>query len=69
MALNKIQLKNEIESILQDMETREQDSKAEFAERLADAIDSYVRQIDVIYVAGLVAPSGPVTGTFQNTVN
>ena len=69
MALNKIQLKNEIKSILEDMETRETDSKQEFAERLADAIDSYVRQIDVIYVAGLVAPTGPVTGTFQNTVN
>lgn len=69
MALNKIQLQNEIKSILEDMETRETDSKQEFAERLANAIDSYVRQIDVIYVAGLVAPSGPVTGTFQNTVN
>lgn len=69
MALNKIQLKNEIKQILTDMENRTEDSKDEFATRLSDAIDAYVKGIQITYTTGLVATTYPVTGVFNYTVS
>lgn len=43
MALNKEELVNDIFSLLSDMESRAEDAKEEFAHRLANAIDNYVR--------------------------
>ncbi len=65
MALNKVQLATEIKSILEDMETRTEDAKLEFATRLADAIDGYVKQMQITYTAGLATSTGPVTGVFN----
>lgn len=69
MALNKTALKNEIKSLLDDMKTREQDSTEEFATRLSNAIDDYVKDLEIGYTTGLIAPSGAVTGTFTHTVS
>ncbi|MBU2526156.1 MAG: hypothetical protein KKC03_06115 [Bacteroidetes bacterium] len=68
MALDKLVLKNKIASLLQDMMTREQTSIDEFAERLSNAVDDYVKQGDIIYTDGLTAPNGPVTGTFNGNL-
>lgn len=69
MALNKTFLKNEIKSIMQDMLTREETSIEEFAERLSDGIDAYVKQADIIYTTGLTsATGGVVTGTFEGNL-
>ncbi len=70
MALDKATLKATIEAILTDMETRNEDAKAEFATRLADAIDEYVKGADIIYMTGLIAPpmGGVVTGTFEGNL-
>lgn len=65
MALNKAQLALEIKSILEDMEQRTEDAKTEFANRLADAIDGYVKQMQITYTAGLSTTTGPVTGVFN----
>lgn len=43
MALNKAALQSSILGILTDMETRTVDAKSEFAARLADAIDAFVK--------------------------
>jgi len=56
MALNKTALKNTIQTLLGDMRTREAVSDSEFATRLADAIDAFVR-------TGEVAAGIPVSTT------
>lgn len=68
MALNKNDLKNDIIQIMTDMRTREVNSDEEYAERLATAIDNYVKAATIIYTAGLTAPNGPVTGTFEGNL-
>jgi hypothetical protein len=70
MALDKTTLQASILSILSDMETRNEDAKLEFASRLADAIDTYVKSATIVYMAGLVAPTGggAVTGMFNGNL-
>lgn len=68
MALNKNDLKEDIIEIMTDMRTREVNSDEEYAERLANAIDSYVKNATIVYTAGLTAPNGPVTGTFEGNL-
>lgn len=70
MGLNKANLKNAIVGIMTDMLTRDNTSIDEFASRLSDSIDTYVKEADIIYTNGLTAPSsgGPVTGTFNGNL-
>lgn len=68
MALNKNDLKGDIIQIMTDMRTREVNSDEEYAERLASAIDAYVKNATIVYTAGLTAPNGPVTGTFEGNL-
>lgn len=71
MALDKGTLKNDIKQLLTDMESKETDAKEEFAARLADMIDTYVKGIEINYTTGLVSPlnGGAVTGVFEYTVS
>ena len=65
MALQKSDLKNNIIAIMQDMMKREETSIDEFAERLADAIDVYIKEAEIEYKSGLTsATGGVVTGVF-----
>ena len=69
MALNKTALKTEIIGIMTDMLQRENTSIEEFATRLSDAIDDYVKEADIIYTTGLTsATGGVVTGTFEGNL-
>tara|TARA_R110002049_G_scaffold18274_1_gene70038 strand:- start:143 stop:352 length:210 start_codon:yes stop_codon:yes gene_type:complete len=68
MALNKALLKGKIEGILLDMMQRENTSVAEFATRLSDAVDDYVKEGELNYTSGLVAPNGPVTGVIVGNI-
>lgn len=68
MALDKQRLKNEIAALLTDMMLREQNSIDEFATRLSDAVDVFVKTADIVYTDGLSAPNGPVTGTFNGNL-
>lgn len=68
MALNKADLKNNIVAILTDMMEREESSIEEFATRLSDSVDVYVRTATIKYTSGLVAPNGAVTGTFNGNL-
>jgi len=64
MALNKTTLKNGIKGLLTDMRTRGTNADEEFATRLSDLIEDYVKSGDgKITTAVLVAGSVPVTGT------
>lgn len=65
MALNKNGLKTAIKTILNDMRNRKENADEEFAERLSDAIDNYVKTASIVYENGLTAPEGPVTGVFN----
>jgi hypothetical protein len=65
MSLNKTELKNDIIEIITDMRSRVDNSDNEFADRLVNAIDKYVKTATIVYQSGLTAPSGLVTGTFQ----
>lgn len=68
MALNKADLKTKIAAIMTDMMERENTSIDEFATRLSNAIDIYVKEATVVYTNGLIAPSGAVTGTFNGNL-
>lgn len=68
MALNKALLKNEIKSLLEDMMTREDSSFDEFATRLSDSIDQFVKGANIIYNSGLTAGGNPVSGTFNGNL-
>lgn len=69
MSLNKSQLKQEIAAIMEDMKNREEDAIDEFSTRMADAIDQYVKGIQINYTTGLANQGGPVTGVLQHTVS
>lgn len=69
MALNKTILKEKIIEIMTDMLSREQNSIEEFATRISDAVDDYVKGAKINYTTGLVAGSSPVTGTFNGTLS
>ena len=65
MALQKSELKTKIVDIMQEMMTREENSIEDFAERLATAIDVYVKEAEIIYTSGLTSATGGIlTGTF-----
>ena len=59
MALNKATLKNTIVAILTDMLTKEENSIEEFATRLSDGIDVFVK-------SGTVNVNVTTTGTATN---
>lgn len=59
MALNKQTLKQDIIEILEDMMEREANSIQEFATRLSEAMDNYVKSADVTGVCP--SSGGPLT--------
>lgn len=69
MALNKELLKQAIIKIMTDMRVKEIVSDQEYAERLATAIDEYVKTAAIVYKTGLISPAGAVTGVFEGNLN
>jgi hypothetical protein len=66
MPLNKVTLKNKFVQIFSQEDT--ESNVEQVAQQLADAIDDYVKEAKIVYTAGLVAPNGPVTGTFNGNL-
>lgn len=58
MALDKPTLKAGIKNLLTDMRTRDTNADDEFAERLSDLIDAFVKSGDGIYQTGTLQQSG-----------
>ena len=72
MALVKQTLKTEIKSILNSLKTETDQKQAidEFADRLATAIDNYIKTATVnTTVTGSSATGGPVTATGTGTLS
>ncbi|HHN48600.1 MAG TPA: hypothetical protein ENN08_06700 [Bacteroidales bacterium] len=75
--LNKTILRNDIKKLMQDMMKRENSSIDEFATRLANAVDSYVKGASVVATPAQVAAAalsnagGPVVaaGNLNSTLN
>lgn len=68
--LNKVQLATELQAAMDavsDVNVEPSVLRQQYAEAMANAIDNYVKQAAIVYVAGLIAPpgGGPVTGTFS----
>ena len=57
--------KNQVKAILDDMLKREETSTEEFANRLIEAMEEWLKKATIIYTSGLFAPNGNVTGTFN----
>lgn len=66
MPLNKVTLKNKLVQIFSQEDT--ESNVEQVAQQLADAIDDYVKEAKIVYTVGLVAPNGPVTGTFNGNL-
>lgn len=77
MPLNKTVLKQSILQLMKDMQTREVDSTEEFATRLSNAIDAFVKTGTVTVVAGIavsttgtaVAQTGATVATGTGTIS
>ena len=71
MSLNRLQLKNDIKTAFdaQKNKTENQDQAIDdLADKIATAVENYVKSITIISTPALTSPSGPVTGTISNTV-
>lgn len=69
MALDKTTLKSTIEGILTDMESRDEDAKSEFATRLSDAIDLFVKSGTVNVTVSTTGTASAQTGTGTGSVS
>lgn len=69
MPLNKTGLKNEIKMLMEDMMQREQTSIDEFADRLADAVDMYVKTATVTVAFPIPVTVVPATGLGGTTAS
>lgn len=69
MALNKSALKTEIASLLTEMLAKEENSIEEFATRLSDAVDAFVKtgvvSVNVATKGTATAQTGTGTGTIS----
>ena len=60
MPLATTTLKNDFETLLTDMRTREANSDSEFANRFANMMEAFVKSGDGAYQAGSLQQSGAV---------
>lgn len=71
MSLNVNQLEEDLGSLYDDTLGDQGDAataRQVFVHRLAVIIDAYVKSAKVVYVDGLVAPNGAVTGAINHTI-
>lgn len=69
MPLDENRLKNKFKAVLDqtsEEESNPEESKDLLATELAKAIVEEIKELQIIYTTGLVAPTGPVTGTLVN---
>lgn len=69
MALDKATLKEAIEDLLTDMEGRDEDAKSEFATRLSNAIDTFVKSGTVNVTVATTGTASAQTGTGTGSVS
>lgn len=73
MALNLVAFKQGLNSLMNDLATRETDpqkAREDFCNGLADLVNDFVKSASVkVPGAGLVAPNGAVTGQATGTIS
>ena len=69
MALNKSALKTEIASLLTEMLAKEENSIEEFATRLSDAVDAFVKTGVVSVTVATKGTATAQTGTGTGTIS
>ena len=60
--------KTAVKQILEDMLEREVTSTEEFANRLIDVMELWLKQATIKYISGLTAGTNPVTGIFTGNL-
>ncbi|WP_395974281.1 hypothetical protein [Chryseobacterium cucumeris] len=65
LSSKKQEAKNKVKEIMEDMLTRENNSTEEFANRLIDIMEEWLKAATINYISGLTAPNGAVTGVFN----
>ena len=65
LSSTKQQAKNKVKAVLEDMLTRENNSTEEFANRLIDVMEDWLKEATIKYITGLTAGPNAVTGTFN----
>lgn len=66
MALNKLELENNIESLLEEMSSIEEnpaEARKNFAKQLSTLIDNYIKSATITIPAGIPVQTVPSTGT------
>jgi len=69
MPLDQNRLKNKFKAVLDQTSAEDEnpeESKELLASELAKAIVEEIKELQILYTTGLVAPTGPVTGTLAN---
>lgn len=72
MALVKETLKNAIKTAFLDQLSKNDNTNEainDLADKLATAIDNYIKSATITNIHVLTSPSGPVTGTITSTIN
>jgi hypothetical protein len=74
MSLNKTQLKNSIQLAFDSQKGKTENQASainDLAQKIADAVEVYVKSITVTSIPVLTAPpgGGPVTGTITNSIS
>ncbi|RWX00909.1 hypothetical protein [Flavobacterium cerinum] len=68
MALDTPGLETDFINLMLDMREKTEISDNEYAHRFSMMMEKYVKTAVIKYVGGLAAPNGPVTGTFEGTL-
>jgi hypothetical protein len=72
MALDKEGLKSQIKAAFVEAKSKETNPDQVFdalAGKIADAVDQFVKELQITYTTGLTAPNGPVAGNFTYTLS
>jgi hypothetical protein len=72
MPLNKSALEQSIKNAfksMKDADTDEEQGLNLLCNKLAEAVDTYVRTAQINYITGLTAPNGPVAGVFNGNLS
>lgn len=71
MSLNTLKLKSDIKAAFDAQKNKpdnQQQAIDDLADKIAEAVEYYVKSINVISTPVLSSPSGPVTGTISNEI-
>lgn len=72
MALDTTSLKASIKAAFSDQESKmdnPDNALNDLADKIGDALETWIKTLQITYISGLTNGSGAVTGTFGNTLS